>query len=104
MSIKRRISKLEKRAGSQISGGLALFDAEGNVVDAEILEIPGLIKYGLARLTDGREIPVADQSDQNPVVMLRGVDHTKDEKLYWRRRDANVIKLITLIPRPPKGE
>lgn len=98
MSLERRLSKLEQAARAKTGGDMAIFDADGNEVVADIIQEPKPGIDGLA-LYDGKEIPVVLQ-DQDPVVMVFYHDDPEaDDKLFFRKRDTEFVKVITAIPR-----
>lgn len=99
MSLSQRIDKLESAIRSKTSGGWALFDVDGNEVNAELLCEPKPGTDGLA-IFQGKEIPVELQN-QDPVVMVFYHDEPQaDDKLFLRKRDTEFIRVITAIPEP----
>lgn len=99
MSLSQRIDNLEGAIKAKTGGGMALFDGDGNEVEAELIQEPKPGVDGLAIL-HGKEIPVELQT-QDPVVMMFYHDEPLDKgKLFMRRRDAEFIRVITAIPEP----
>lgn len=98
MSLSRRIGKLEDAIRAKTGGGMALFDADGNEVEAEIVQEPQQGKDGLA-LLNGKQVPVELQ-DSDSVVVYYDFEPQHKDRLFLRRRDTVVVRVITAIPRP----
>ncbi len=96
MGLNARLKRLE-RAQVKTNTGCALYDSEGNEVEAEIITMPEHEVEGLAELEDGTQFPV--MYDAYSIRLRLPEEPPLDEnKLYY----TNSIILLCIADRSGK--
>ena len=99
MSIRTRIEKLERQSKEKADTACALYNARGDEVEAEIVTMPAHKVEGLARLSDGTQVPVVYDAYVIRVRLPSDFEGMEDEpqldegKLYYRRRPGSKLQL-----------
>ena len=99
MALKDRVKRIEDQVNG-VDKGYVLLDCEGKAVEAEVLSMPTHETEGLARLSDGVEVPIADKGTDGESGMVFSTFGKQKGRLYLRSGIVFVLVGVDLSAYP----